>query len=80
MGISNPQEVNVMESIRISRFLMAVGAVLIVLGFWGFRGAWGLWQDAGAHNQASMHIMLLATRWGISSGWRIPPAQVLVPG
>ena len=35
-----------MESIRISRFLLAVGAVLLALAFWG---AWGLWQYADAH-------------------------------
>ena len=35
-----------MESIRSSRFLLAVGGILVVLVFWS---AWSLWQDVEAH-------------------------------
>ena len=36
-----------MENIHISRFILAAGAILLALALWG---AWGLWQDAGAHS------------------------------
>lgn len=37
-----------MESIRISRFLLAIGGILLALAFWV---AWGLWQEADAHDR-----------------------------
>lgn len=36
-----------MASIRISWSILATSAVLLALAFWG---AWGLWQEAEAHN------------------------------
>ena len=35
-----------MKSLRISRFILAAGVILVALAFWG---AWGVWQEAGAH-------------------------------
>lgn len=49
-----------MASIGINRFMLAAGGILLALSLWG---AWGLWQDAGAHS--------IGWKWNTTSAPRV---------